>query len=169
VLGAIGERAECSVKDSFADVDLADHGFAVLFDARWLHREPARRSDPRLAWHVVATEEEFAEWAGAAGLEGILRPELMGDATVRFLVARSERSLAAGAVLNETDGVVGVSNVFATAAGADAVWADLPAVIGEIRGERPIVGYERGDALSLAVASGFTATGELRVWVRPPS
>ncbi|GAB3936384.1 hypothetical protein GCM10027614_12800 [Micromonospora vulcania] len=29
-----------SVKDSFADLDLADHGFRVLFDAEWIYRAP---------------------------------------------------------------------------------------------------------------------------------
>lgn len=31
----------CSVKDSFADLDLEKHGFEVLFEGRWIYRPPA--------------------------------------------------------------------------------------------------------------------------------
>jgi len=45
-------------------------------------------------------------------------------------------------------------------------WAELAR---EIRGHFPgraIVGYERGEDLIGAKQGGFTAVGELRVWVR---
>ncbi|MGW6708828.1 hypothetical protein ACWGDE_28610, partial [Streptomyces sp. NPDC054956] len=47
----------CSVKDSFADLDLAPDGFEVLFDAQWIHRPadapavlPAPADEPGLDW-----------------------------------------------------------------------------------------------------------------------
>ncbi|CAA9531911.1 MAG: Urea carboxylase [uncultured Thermoleophilia bacterium] len=170
VLGGIAARPGSAVKDSFADVDLGSHGFAVLFEARWLFREPAPYRDrPRLGWDAVATEDEFDRWVTAADLEGILRPELLGDATVRLLLARGEGPEAAGAVVHATDGVAGLSNVFAAGMDPDAVWPDLPAVVRQAAGDLPIVGYEHGDELRCALATGFAAIGALRVWVRLPA
>jgi hypothetical protein len=107
VLSGIDDRPGCSVKDSYADVELGDRGFAVLFEARWLAREPASpTSHLQLGWQTVATAEGFAEWLRAAGVEGILHPALMADATVRFLLAHGQQASVAGAALNETDGVM---------------------------------------------------------------
>jgi hypothetical protein len=57
----------CSIKDSFSDLDLADHGFERLFDARWIYRVPpagrplrppgrllARRGSSHSGWMLVA-------------------------------------------------------------------------------------------------------------------
>ena len=38
LLARIDAGVGASVKDSFSDVDLAAHGFRVLFDAEWIHR-----------------------------------------------------------------------------------------------------------------------------------
>jgi hypothetical protein len=58
-----------------------------------------------------------------------------------------------------------VSNVYAVA-GQPVDWAELAAVIGARFPDRPLVGYEHGHALDAALAGGFLAVGELRVWVR---
>jgi len=168
VLSGVDDRPGCSVKDSFADVELGDRGFVVLFVARWLARQPApARSDPRLRWEIVTTDGGFAEWVRAADLEGIVPPSLRADPTVRFLLARRPPSGVAGAAVNVTDDVVGVSNVFTVGIPLEDVWCDLPAVIGHTVGDLPIVGYEHGDALSAASASGFADTAGLRVWLKP--
>lgn len=168
VLSAIDPGPGSSVKDSFADVELGPHGFEVLFEAQWLFRHPAGPPQrPRLDWHAVATADDFERWVGAADLQDVLRPDLIADATVHVLLAGREQPWAAGAVANVTDGVVGVSNVFEAGLGADAVWSDLPAAVGEVAGDLPLVGYEWGDALGSAVASGFEAIGALRVWAKP--
>ncbi len=170
VLGAIDPGPGSSVKDSFADLELGPHGFEVLFDAQWLFRHPGGPPQrPRLDWHVVATPEDFGRWVAAADLQGILRPALLDDPTVHVLLARRDEAGAAGAVANVTDGVVGVSNVFAAGIGADAVWSDLPAAVGQVAGDLPLVGYEWGDALGSALASGFATIGPLRVWAKPPA
>src|SRR4051794_34465573 len=46
--------AGASVKDSFADLDLTDANFQVLFEAQWIHR-PARAPAiaPGLSWNVA--------------------------------------------------------------------------------------------------------------------
>ncbi len=170
VLGGIDPRPERSVKDSFADVELGPHGFGVLFEARWLYLEPARPPRaPLLDWHAVTDPGEFGSWVRAADLEGVLLPGLLDDATVRVLAAGREDRPAAGAVANVTDGVIGLSNVFAAAADADAVWSDLPSVVSQAVGDLPLVGYEWGDDLRSAEAAGFETIGPLRVWVTPPA
>lgn len=170
VLSEIAARPGCSVKDSFADVDLGTHGFVELFRASWFFREASpEQARPGRSWDAVATESELASWAMAAGLQGIIRPEVLGDPSVCLLVTRDERGIAAGAVVNRTGTVVGLSNVFTTRLDARAAWADLPAVIADMLGGLSIVGYERADALAAAVASGFEPIGALRVWLKPPS
>lgn len=168
VLSGIDDRPGCSVKDSYADVELGNRGFAVLFEARWLAREPASpTSHLQLGWQTVATAEGFAEWLRAAGVEGILHPALMADATVRFLLAHGQQASVAGAAINETDGVIGVSNVFTAGIRPEVLWSDLPAVVGQIFGQAPLVGYEHGTAMSAALANDFVDIGALRVWLKP--
>jgi hypothetical protein len=160
----------CSVKDSFADLDLSDFGFTVLFDATWFYREPepppARsRSD----WHPVTTDDELGRWAVAADLVGIIRPELLRDHTVRFLARRDGPTVTGGAILNRTDAVVGLSNVFTTASASTHTWRDLSTAAFGTFHDLPIVGYERDSRLAAAVNSGFQAIGPLRVWMKPAS
>jgi hypothetical protein len=152
--------APASVKDSFACLDLAPAGFAVLFEAQWLlHRTP-RAGSTALAWSAVSAMDE---WAAAAGLEGIIRAPLLDDPDIRILAGRhgEDGPIAAGAILNATGAVVGVTNAF-----GDGVWADLPAVAAAAFPSRAIVGYEHGDALGEDLAAGFEPLHPLRVWAR---
>src|SRR5664279_4155302 len=132
VLRRIDTGPGCSVKDSFADLDLSKHGFAVLFDARWLFRGPASpRTRPRLGWQVITSDDDLDRWAVAADLEGIIRPELLRDPTVRVLAVRDEQAVTIGAIVNRTGATVGLSNVFTTATTAVSAWRDLPAAVGD--------------------------------------
>lgn len=71
----------------------------------------------------------------------------------------------AGAVVNRSAAVVGVSNLFAVDGDLGASWAGvLPAL-----GDRHVVGYESGPALDAAVGLGFTTLGPLRIWLRTGS
>jgi hypothetical protein len=67
VLAGIELGDSCSVKDSFADLDLEPFGFAVLFEAQWLEVE-----DPEPGWEGAAYEHgeelEAALEAGAVPL-----------------------------------------------------------------------------------------------------
>ena len=166
VLRRIDTGPGCSVKDSFADLDLSKHGFAVLFDARWLFRGPASpRTRPRLGWQVITSDDDLDRWAVAADLEGIIRPELLRDPTVRVLAVRDEQAVTTGAIVNRTGATVGLSNVFTTATTAVSAWRDLPAAVGDAFGGIPIVGYEHGNALAAAVESSFEPIAPLRVWL----
>ena len=170
VLNEIENRPGCSVKDSFADVDLGGLGFIELFEAHWLFRQPAgEQARTRLRWDTVTTEVELEQWVSSADLEGIVRPELLGDVTVRVLAARDDRGITAGAIAYRTGRTVGLSNVFTSGISADAAWADLPAAVENLFGALPIVGYEHGDELTIALARGFQVTAPLRVWLKPPA
>jgi hypothetical protein len=122
VLRDIDTRPGCSVKDSFADVDL----------------------------------------------EGLVGPELLCDSTVRFLVVRDEQGPSGGAVVNRTGATVGLSNVFTTAISPGDLWSDVPAAVGDLFDRLPMVGYEHGEELTLALAGGFEPIAPLRVWLKPP-
>lgn len=151
-----------AVKDSFARLDLAPAGFRVLFDAEWfVHRAP-RAGETALTWSEAPSLDE---WTAAAGLDGIIRAPLPDDPAIRILAGRRAAggAVAAGAILNATGDVVGLSNVFSAAPG---VWRDLPAVAAGAFPGRAIVGYERADALAEAVDAGFAPVHPLRVWLR---
>ena len=157
VLRPVQAGRGCTVKDSFATLDLSEHGFSELFEATWIHRDPI--AEPRgggaARWRPVTTEAELEAWTRAAGLDGTLRPELLRDRSVRVLAAQE---LAAGAVTNETGSVVGVSNVF----GEDL--AGTWHAVANLFPGRPLVGYERGEALDAATQSGFSPIGQLKIW-----
>ncbi|MES5823395.1 hypothetical protein [Streptomyces sp. RG80] len=160
-----------SVKDSFADLDLTEAGFHVLFEAQWIHRPattPAPASD--LAWDVVGDPDTLRAWALAwddgNGDADLFRPELLDDPATFVLAGRSaDGRIVAGAVANRSDHVVGISNVFAPHGGPDAAW---PVVLDALHGlfpDLPVVGYEQGDDLAAAVRHGFEPLGPLRIWL----
>ena len=168
VLRRIDTSPGCSVKDSFADLDLSPHGFTVLFDARWLFRgHVSPRTRARFGWQLITSDDDLERWAAAADLEGIMRPELLSDPTVRVLAVRDEQAVTTGAIINRTGATVGVSNVFTTAATPASAWRDLAAAVGDLFAGVPIVGYEHGNALAAAVESGFEPIAPLRVWLMP--
>ncbi|MGW7435236.1 hypothetical protein [Streptomyces sp. NPDC054849] len=161
----------CSVKDSFGDLDLAGHGFEVLFEAEWIHR-PAGVAVPDSAsgpeWSRVATPGELEAWEAAWDGEestGLFSPALLGEDTA-FLAARAGGRIVAGAVASTGGGVVGLSNLFAhDGAGTDAAWAGALAAITARWPDLPVVGYEHGEDLDAALRAGFTPIGPLRIWL----
>ena len=40
LVARIDATGGCSIKDSFVDLDLAPHGFELLFEAEWVQRSP---------------------------------------------------------------------------------------------------------------------------------
>ncbi|MFF4390412.1 hypothetical protein ACFY0G_27055 [Streptomyces sp. NPDC001552] len=157
----------CSVKDSFADLDLVGAGFEVLFEAQWIHR-PAGAPLPRaegeaagLEWSEVADAEELASWEAAFddhGGDRMFRPGLLGEGIV-FLAGRADGRIVAGAVASTGGGVVGVSNLFG------AAWAGVLGAVCDRWPELDVVGYEHGEDLEAAVRAGFAPIGPLRVWL----
>ncbi|MFJ9124002.1 hypothetical protein ACIRJS_07945 [Streptomyces sp. NPDC102340] len=160
-----------SVKDSFADLDLTDAGFQVLFEARWIHRPAgAPALAPTLAWGVVDDAEALRSWAEAWGDTRLFRPELLVDAATFVLAGRTpDGRVVAGAVasLSGDDGrqVIGISNVFTSDAGPDSAWPGVLDAVHRRFPDLPVVGYEQGDDLAVALRHGFETIGPLRVWV----
>ncbi|WP_371930499.1 hypothetical protein [Streptomyces poriferorum] len=158
-----------SVKDSFADLDLTEAGFEVLFDAQWIHRPanaPAIPSD--LAWDVAGDTDTLSAWALAwdneDGNAHLFRPELLDDPATFVLAGHSDDGrVVAGAVASRSDQVVGISNVFALD-GPDAAWPVVLSAVHWLFPTLPVVGYEHGDDLAAAVRHGFEPVGPLRIW-----
>lgn len=168
VLDAVTAFERCSVADSFATLDLADHGFQRLFRATWLHRAAsatvtARRWPP--GWSVVSDDEELAVWNTAQDTTGVLVPALLHHPRFTFLVRRSAGKPVAGAVLHRVDDVVELSNTWALGDESEEVSSMLecaetlhPAVA--------VVGYWRDDELMPYTDAGFRAVGPHVVWLR---
>ncbi|MGR4880976.1 hypothetical protein ACIPUC_16445 [Streptomyces sp. LARHCF249] len=172
VAGIDTDGPGCSVKDSFADLDLAGDGFEVLFEARWIHRPtaaPAAGSGSRLEWSAVTDPAGLEEWEAAWDGErstGLFHRALPSRDIV-FLAGRAGDRIAAGAVAHRGSGaVVGLSNLFAhDEADTDAAWSGALDAIAARWPELPVVGYESGDDLDAAVRAGFTPLGPLRIWL----
>ena len=167
LVASVEDKPGCSMKDSFASLDLEPFGFRELFDARWIWREVGLGAPSgSLEWTVVETNEAFSEWARAAGLDTTLTAALLGDPTVRILAAYGPDGVAAGAAANRSGSVVGVSNVFAVSPPLGEVWAGVVDVVTRLFPSLPLVGYEHGDDLEAACGAGFAELGPLRVWLR---
>ncbi len=177
-IAAIQELAgEASVKDSYRLLDLSALGFHALFDATWLWRSPRQIEPASIAgirWTTVRDPGELARWESAwAGLSPdetippesrIFLPSLLADPDVVFVAAYRETQIVAGAIGNRTGDVVGLSNQFAPEP-KGSYWTGCIRAIQERYPGSPLVGYEHGADLDLAVSLGFETTGPLRVWV----
>src|SRR4051812_42455824 len=62
VLSAIDTSDGCSVKDSFANLDLTGDGFGVLVRGEWLCQEPAETAPASSGWSVIEAREQLEEW-----------------------------------------------------------------------------------------------------------
>lgn len=159
-----------SVKDSFADLDLAPAGFEVLFEASWIHREAQPVPGAGDAgWQVVDDADGLRDWALAwdagEGHADLFRPGLLDEPDVHVLARRSGGRVVAGAVANRTDDVVGLSNLFTSDGDTDSAWAGALERVQHLYPALAVVGYERGDDLTVALRHGFRSIGPLRVWL----
>jgi hypothetical protein len=148
-------------------MDLSGEGMRLLFSATWLYREGGhdqQRTAPA-GWAAVTSPEELAEWTGRHDTRDVLLPPLLQRAHFRILAKYVDDQIVAGAVARLGSGIVDVSNVYAVP-GQRLDWAELADSVGAYFPDRPLVGYERGEALDAAMDGGFIPTGELRVWVR---
>ncbi len=171
VLERIDSGPGASVKDSYADLDLAPHGFEVLFDASWIARSADHpQPGPSLGdigWESVDDEPTLRAMGGgardgrrvpgdAAGSRGRPHPRPPRQRRVRrrrSRVGTSATSSVCPMCSARADDPAG--------AYAEAAAAALACYPG-----RPLVGYESGDDLVRALAAGFRAIGPLRVWVK---
>lgn len=174
VLSRIDWGEGCSVKDSFACLDLGAPGFRPLFRAEWVVRQPAEgRLAARRGWSAVTTEAQLREWEASwgevPGGSGFFRPALLTNETIAVLAAHDGDRVVAGAITNRSATVIGLSNVFDTAGDLDSAWADGAAAAATLWGDMPTVSYDSGDSLDAAHSAGFESIGELVVWLNSPS
>ena len=171
VLAGVDAGMGCSVKDSFADVDLAPAGFEVLFAAEWLvfAAAPAEGRPPE-RWSRVADQAQLADWEAAWGDappgSRFFPDVLLSDDRLAFLAGWDDGRIVAGAAANRSAEVVGLSNVFDAQGDVQSAWAAGAAAATELWGDLPLVAYDHGDALSAAQRAGFESIGPLRVWIR---
>jgi hypothetical protein len=163
----------CSIKDSFAGLDLTSDGFVELFTAQWIHRPagiPARTATPTLHTERVSTAAQLrdwqAAWHGDDGTLDVFRPALLDDPSVLVLALHNGEDLCGGVVLNRSFGTVGLSNLFAVdSSDIAAAWSSAITTAANHFPDLPLVGYEHGDDLAHPLANGFTAVGPLRIWL----
>jgi hypothetical protein len=161
---ALSNRPRCSVKDSFADVDLTPYGFSPLFTARWIARVPTPADHDPTGWSCIADQDALQSWCTAAHLPRVLPTRLLGHPAVRILARRRDGVIDAGAIANRSDLVVGLSNVFQV--GARDPWDSIVSALGRYFPDLPVVGYESDSALSAALQAGFGNLGPPRVWAQ---
>lgn len=171
LLARVDATEGCTIKDSFADLDLTTVGFHVLFDAEWISRPqeaPTNGIDSH-SWSRVADPETLALWESAwsAGdsSPSLFLPELLADISTVILAEHTSNRITAGGIANLACGVVGVSNIFSRTDATDGTWPGFLAAVARHFPGVPLVGYESGSALATARAHGFTSVGPLRVWI----
>jgi len=157
----LADRPQAGVKDSFATLDLSGLGMQPLFSATWLFR-PARAASSSGLWTVVSDDATLAEWTARHDTREVLLPGLLGRGHFCILAEYDGADLVAGAVARLGSGAVDVSNVW----GHAVDWTELADAVATCFPGRPLVGYERDDALAAAADGGFDPVGELRVWTR---
>lgn len=171
LLAQIDRSAGCSIKDSFASMELTGYGFRVLFDGQWI----VRQSDTPLVvavgprWTVVSGADEFvlweSAWRGHDGPFDVLRLGLLSLASVTMLAAVANERVVAGAILNHGSGVIGISNFFTDDDTKAENWQGCLAFVDTLFPGATLVGYESGIDLAVVRSIGFVAAGPMRVWV----
>lgn len=173
LLSRIDASSGCSVKDSFADLDLAPWGFEVLFAASWIHRAaPSALDGPGpLGWEQVRDDAGLAAWETAWGGDPTgpraFRPGLLAREDVAILAMRRSEAIVAGAILSSAADVIGLSNVFVANIDPAEAFAAATAIAGRFRPGQTLVGYQAGADLDAAMRSGFEPIGPLVVWLKP--
>ena len=171
-LTGIDDSAGCSVKDSFAVLDLSGRGYTVLLEAQWIHRPAPDPVDPPddEEWTAVTTAEELErwqrEWSDDPCPAGVFVPALLADPDVTIVAGRRGERFIGGGVLCRTGPGIDISNVFDRRGDLTATWRAVTAVASDRHRGSDLFGYEAGERLAAARRAGFVPVGPLRVWWR---
>jgi hypothetical protein len=175
ILGRIDTTSPgCSIKDSFATLDLSPFGFEVVHAAEWIYRDPpsSRIPGPRdMSWIAIETADELVAWEAAWDVDGapggLFRPALLRDPSVMVLGGYVDGSIIAGAIANRTGReLVGLSNVFTKDLDLDRAWSGSLDYLDAALPGSAIVGYASGADLAVALRRGFQSVGALRIWLK---
>jgi hypothetical protein len=170
LLSRIDYSAGCTIKDSFASLDLTAHGFRVLFDAQWI-AAPACPEKPwsvPSGWTQIIDPDGLSLWEKAWGHDdepkGLFLPELLSEVIVVLGRIKNDR-VVAGGIVSRSAHAAGVSNVFTTMGDATETWSAVVSGARMCFPNMPLIGYERGEEITHAQSSGFRSVGSLRVWL----
>lgn len=106
---------------------------------------------------------ELAKWEDAwrakDGPKDLFRAGHLDHGSVTVLAAYRHDAVVAGAILNCSSTVVGISNVFVGPGAGLDLWPACLALAGELFPGKPVVGYESGVSLLQAERNGFQTAG----------
>ena len=154
-----------SVADSFGRLDLAPHGFDLLFAATWLGHPGIATGTPPPGWRRVLDRELMARWNEHHDTVGVLPTDLWAHPRFTVLARHDGDRLTAGAVLHDAGTVVGLSNVWSDD-GATPDPGELLLLAAQAHPGRPVVDYAWGEDLAVMLEAGFEPLGPQHVWVR---
>jgi hypothetical protein len=173
LLSRIDSSPGCTIKDSFASLDLTTEGFRVLFDAQWIMSPsaPAKEWSDSSDWSEITDPSGLGLWEVAwcqdDGPRGLFSPALLSEAVAVFGRVANNRTVAGG-IVNRSADAVGISNVFTEAGHGSETWSALAQCARASFPDLPLIGYERSESLPDALSSGFHDVGSLRVWLADP-
>jgi hypothetical protein len=163
-----------SLKDGFATHDFSGDGFQLLFEAQWIWRDaglPLEVGNNDTTWHRSRTPEELEAWEAALRANGspadtrAFLPSLLKDPSMAFFTAHDGHRIIAGFAANLSAEVVGFSNFFSVHSETSLIRSAVEATA-RFAPHLPIVGYDRGQALSEMHQTGFRSLQPLRVWLK---
>ncbi len=173
LLARVDASDGCSVKDSFAALDLSMEDFARLVEGEWLwHDSPAARTGDDRRWHRVTTPDAMHAWVTAWAPDPedhrILLPSLLEQPGVVVLAGTDgdHDDVLAGAIVTVGESVAGLGNFFSRDGDEARTWLAAVAAAREVVGGIPLVGWEAGASLAAAEAAGCERLGPLTVWMR---
>jgi len=164
LLSRIDAGRGCSIKDSFATLDLAAHGFRQLIEAEWVVVDRASAAEH---WATLETPAQLEEWSSAwsgGTSSDFFRPTLLLTPGIAVLARYDGGRLTAGAVANRSRTVIGVSNVFDIEDDFAAAWRGAAGAATARWESMPVVGWASGTELEAARQAGSRTAGPLVVW-----
>jgi len=171
-LRSLGLPAGFGIKDSYANLDLSDQGFRCAIEGQWIVSGGEQRSDTRIPPDVsILWPKErhgIEAWIQSSGITAIDVDRFLGSPravrSVALVALLKAERIQAGAIINASERVLGISNVFSLDPELD-MWPLLKAAIRRRVGHALLVGWEAGEALEAACAAGFEAVHPMRVWI----
>jgi hypothetical protein len=169
-------------KDSFDElpsVALQQLGLRPLFRARWYGWATGGavpEAETRMEAMRVDAPEALASWEAhwrqscPAGAVRVFPEAVLADPTLELFTLMLETSVVGGFALNQSDGAVGLSNVFqleSAAIDAGTFVRECARMARRLHPARPVVGYGPERELDSLASVGFVALGPLCVWVAP--
>lgn len=176
-LSAYSPKRVWTVKDSFSNLNLTKLDFKTLFDAQWITAPALTKesSGTNATWRVIDSADELISWEKAwsgtwTPKQAVLfQPILLQKADIKFFAAYKDEKIVAGFIVNKSDEVVGLSNMFTPDQDSSNYWIEAINLINQTYPNLTIVGYERDEELKTALSVGCMTIGELRVWIKEPS